>query len=199
MLITLIRYGIPALLILLAAIVISKSRIVPKKLVIGTLSVVTIFVWAILMTQYPPDPVTAYQFSHSGNTGVKIIEGKQSAMVVGLSREREAEFQVFPKIEDGWQLGTSWWVKHYSFVPENSEILIVITRVKSSGDCYAWVAFPVRPDHLPTDARGSQYHSDSEVTGAFSTTYFAYIGRPSGTYTLTVDGVDYTLTGLPED
>ena len=45
MLITLIRYGIPALLILLAAIVISKSRIVPKKLVIGTLSVVTIFVW----------------------------------------------------------------------------------------------------------------------------------------------------------
>lgn len=206
MLITLIRYGIPALLILLVAIVISKSRIVPKKLVIGTLSVVTIFVWAILMLQYPPegflvtypDPVTAYQFSHSGNTGVKIIEGKQSAMVVGLSREREVEFQVFPKTEDGWQLGTSWWVKHYSFVPENSEILIVIIRVKSSGDCYAWVTFPVRPDHAPTDARGSQYHSDSEVTGAFSTTYFAYIGRPSGTYTLTVDGVDYPLDGLPE-
>ncbi len=79
MLITLIRYGIPALLILLVAIVISKSRIVPKKLVIGTLSVVTIFAWAILMSQYPPesflvtypDPVTAYQFSHSGNTGVQ--------------------------------------------------------------------------------------------------------------------------------
>lgn len=205
MLITLIRYGIPALLILVTTILISKSKIVHKKLAVGTLSVVTVFIWAILMTQYPPesflvtypDPVTAYQFSHSGNTGIKIVEGEQSAMVVGLSPQREVESQVFPKTEDGWQLGTPLRVKHDSFAPENSQILIVISRVKSSGDCYAWVTFPVRPDHAPTDARGSQYHSDTEVTGAFSTTYFAYIGRPSGTYTFTVDGVDYSLTGLP--
>lgn len=118
-------------------------------------------------------------------------------MVVGLSPRREVESQVFPKTEAGWQLGTPLRVKQYSFAPENSRVLIVINRVKSSGDCYAWVTFPVQPDHLPTDDRGSQYHSDTEVTGAFSTTYFAYIGRPSGTYTLTVDGVDYPLVGLP--
>ena len=163
---------------------------------------IVLFLMAAVMVLSPLPESRAYSAEPSGWETEKldvaaVLEGKQSAMVVGLSREREVEFQVFAKIEDGWQLGTSWWVKHYSFVPENSEILIVITRVKSSGDCYAWVTFPVRPDHLPTDARGSQYHSDSEVTGAFSTTYFAYIGRPSGTYTLTVDGVDYPLTGLP--
>lgn len=55
MLITLIRYGIPALLILLVVVLISKSQIVHKKLMVGTLAVVTIFIWAILMVQYPPE------------------------------------------------------------------------------------------------------------------------------------------------
>ena len=142
-------------------------------------------------------PEAAYRFRYPGATNIQVIEGEQSTFVWGKDKKDDAiQFHIVPKTDKGWKNAGVLDMDAHIFHPENG-ITVEILRHKPSGDCYACVQNMRKKNSVITDERGSQFQPDEMLAGDMIYEYFAYIGQPSGTYTLTVDGVDYSLTGLP--
>lgn len=141
-------------------------------------------------------PEAASRFQSPGTTDIQVIEGEQSAFVWATDKKDDATvFHIVPKTDKGWKCFGVLDVDFHMFYPE-SGIMVNIFRHKPSGDCYACVGNMRKKNSVITDERGSQFQPDEMLTGDMNE-YYAYIGQPTGTYTLTIDGVDYTLTGLP--
>ena len=144
-------------------------------------------------------PEAAYRFQSSGVTDIQVIEGEQSAFVWGTDKDDAIAFRIIPKTDKGWKCSGVLDVDFPTFYPD-SGIEVNIFRHKRSGDCYAMVENMRKKNSVITDERGSQFQPEEESAEHMYYEYyksFAYIGKPSGTYTLTIDGVEYTLTGLP--
>ncbi len=144
-------------------------------------------------------PEAAYRFQSSGVTDIQVIEGEQSAFVWGTDKDDAIAFRIIPKTDKGWKCSGVLDVDFPEFYPD-SGIVVTVFRHKRSGDCYALVENMRKKNSVITDERGSQFQPEEESAEQMYYEYyrsFAYIGQPSGTYTLTIDGVDYTLTGLP--
>ena len=144
-------------------------------------------------------PETAYRFRYPGTTNIQTIEGEKSALVRGTNREDGVQLHIIPKSDKGWKSLGVLDMDFQVFYPD-SGIVVHIFHHKRSGDCYAMVENMRKKNSVITDERGSQFQPEEESAEHMYYEYYeayAYIGKPSGTYTLTVDGVDYTLTGLP--
>ena len=191
------------MLILSTFLLIRKSKIMHKG-AFPTLVCTLLFPVCAVLFLFPIEnlfmtftsPEQAYEFVYPQNTKLTVVEGDKSALVMGVNEENAVEYQVFPKAKNGWKRLGLLQIQFYQFHPAEG-ISITLVRYKPSGDCYAWVHFLRNQNCKITDERGSQFRSDEELTGNLIHEYYAYVGHPSETYTITVDGVDYSLTGLP--
>lgn len=139
----------------------------------------------------------AYAYVCPQNTKNVVVEGESSTLVMGVNKENNTEYQVFPKVKNGWKRVGLRQIQFYHFNPAE-RISITLVRYKPSGDCYAFVHFLRNQDCEITDERGSRFQLDEAQTGDdMFREYYAYVGQPSATYTITINGVDYPLTGLP--
>lgn len=198
-----IKYSILFMLILSIFLVIRKLKSTHKVTLPTFICSLFLLICAVLLL-FPIEnlfitftsPEQAYEFTYPQNTKVTVVEGAKSTLVMGVNKENEIEYQVFPKTKNGWKRLGLLQIQFYQFYPA-AGISTTLVRYKPSGDCYAWVHSLRNQDCEITDELGSQFRSDEELTGDILHEYYAYVGQPSGTYTLTIDGVDYTLTGLP--
>lgn len=142
-------------------------------------------------------PETAYRFQSPGVTDIQVIEGEQSALVWGMDGDDTSVTFIIPKTDKGWKCSGVLDMDFQGFYPD-SGITVEIFHHKRSGDCYAMVENMRKKNSVITDERGSQFQPEDGAEDMYYEYYeaYAYIGKPSGTYMLTIDGADYTLTGL---
>ena len=202
-------FALPVVALALVALIGWRTGKIKKRKGKGKLVAAFLVVWMLLSAVenfFPIEnlfltfhsPEAAYRFQSSGVTDIQVIEGEQSAFVWGTDKDDAIAFRIIPKTDKGWKCSGVFDVDFPTFYPD-SGIEVNIFRHKRSGDCYAMVENMRKKNSVITDERGSQFQPEDGAEDMYYEYYeaYAYIGKPSGTYTLTIDGVDYTLTGLP--
>ena len=202
-------FVLPVVALALVALIGWRTKLIKTRKGQGKLVAAFLVVWMLLSAVenfFPIEnlfltfhsPEAAYRFQSSGVTDIQVIEGEQSAFVWGTDKDDATAFRIIPKTDKGWKCSGVLDMNFQMFCPE-SGIVVHIFHHKRSGDCYAMVENMRKKNSVITDERGSRFQPEDGAEDMYYEYYksFAYIGKPSGTYTLTIDGVDYTLTGLP--